>query len=479
MNGSEISARGRLGPSPTSVVAGTGLILLAVIPLVSHTAGVLPVLFPLAATLAAAALFRSSPLAYLALVWWLWILTPELRRLVEFQTGWDPNDPITLAPYLATAVSLVTILRRIRALSGRFLSPFVFVIAGLLFGFLVGVASGALLPSTYGLLNWALPPILAAHVALTWRHREGYRRLILRLSALTSVVIGGYGIIQFFVLPAWDRFWMVNAPLASIGTPFPEKVRVFSTLNSPGTFGAVMVVLILLCVQQRTYLTPIAVVVGTIGLELSLVRSAWLGLVVGVAYLLLARRRGAAQARIVAVVALIVVGVMAVSGPINTIVGNRLQTIGNFSHDQSVNARVSLYQQTGGTILSDPIGKGLGSTGTATKLDSSGSTVAGIDSGFVDIANSLGWLGTGLYLGGAVVLAWRSLRRPPHRSAAVVAAAIAVAGLAELLFGNVLIGPTGVFIWLPLGLAIAYKLAHGQRSPRDEVPSLEPVARIA
>ena len=138
MNQPAMPPTARLGPAPASVVVATGLILLTVIPLVTHTAAVLPLLFPLAATVAAVVLFRSSLPAYLALIWWLWILTPEIRRLVEFQTGWNPNDPLTLAPYLATAVALVTILRRVRWLRSRLLSPFVFVMAGLLLGFLIG-----------------------------------------------------------------------------------------------------------------------------------------------------------------------------------------------------------------------------------------------------------------------------------------------------------------------------------------------------
>ncbi len=40
---------------------------------------------------------------------WLFLLTPELRRLVEFYAGWEPADMLVLAPYAATGVSIVAI----------------------------------------------------------------------------------------------------------------------------------------------------------------------------------------------------------------------------------------------------------------------------------------------------------------------------------------------------------------------------------
>ena len=98
----------------------------------------------------------------------------------------------------------------------------------------------------------------------------------------------------------------------------------------------------------------------------------------------------------------------------------------------------------------------------------------------MDIVYSLGWLGTGLYLGGTMAMAWRSLRKPANRAAAQAATTILLVGLAELFFDNALIGVTGVFLLLPLGLVVAYKLAAlGQGRQRGQEPPVGAVAGIA
>ena len=43
----------------------------------------------LAATLAVGALlYWRRPGLYIGFTWWLWFLTPEVRRLVDYQQGW-------------------------------------------------------------------------------------------------------------------------------------------------------------------------------------------------------------------------------------------------------------------------------------------------------------------------------------------------------------------------------------------------------
>lgn len=60
---------------------------------------------PLAFTVAAI-LFARFPAAYLVHVWWLWFLTPFVRRVVDFHSGWTEFSPIMLAPYVASLLMI-------------------------------------------------------------------------------------------------------------------------------------------------------------------------------------------------------------------------------------------------------------------------------------------------------------------------------------------------------------------------------------
>jgi hypothetical protein len=87
-----------------------------------------------------------------------------------------------------------------------------------------------------------------------------------------------YGVVQFVVMPPWDRIWMIGTDLQSIGRPEPFSVRVFGSMTMPGTFAVVMEVglLLLLSAEVRGRLPTL--VLGFIGLLLSRIRTAWLGL---------------------------------------------------------------------------------------------------------------------------------------------------------------------------------------------------------
>jgi hypothetical protein len=47
---------------------------------------------------------RSAP-AYVGFVLWVWVLSPLVRRLSDFQAGWQDPSVLILTPYLVTAFS--------------------------------------------------------------------------------------------------------------------------------------------------------------------------------------------------------------------------------------------------------------------------------------------------------------------------------------------------------------------------------------
>ena len=62
------------------------------------------------------------------------------------------------------------------------------------------------------------------------------RRILTRTFVTGGLVMGLYGLIQFFYLPEWDVYWLENAGMDSQGLPFPGLIRVFSTMNSLHNF---------------------------------------------------------------------------------------------------------------------------------------------------------------------------------------------------------------------------------------------------
>src|SRR5215212_2641440 len=87
-----------------------GLIALALAGFALHASSWLQILYALAATVVGTLLYWSYPTIYLGFTWWLWFLTPEVRRLVDYHQGYNPESPVMLAPLLVAALSFFTLL---------------------------------------------------------------------------------------------------------------------------------------------------------------------------------------------------------------------------------------------------------------------------------------------------------------------------------------------------------------------------------
>src|SRR5215218_7309863 len=92
----------------------SGLLILVVGGLAIHASGLLELLYPLVALMVGVLLYWRYPALYLGFTWWLWFLTPEVRRLVDYQQGWNPESPVMLAPLLVTALGFLALLRHLQ-----------------------------------------------------------------------------------------------------------------------------------------------------------------------------------------------------------------------------------------------------------------------------------------------------------------------------------------------------------------------------
>ena len=398
---------------------------------------------------------RQSP-AYLEFVLWTWFLGPEVRRVVDYRTGWHDVSPIMLAAPLATLIALGPALLGRRRLHADGARAMVIALAAVVYAALVGALKAGVTPAAAAAVDWLAPVAIGLYVAGAGPDTPVLHAALRRTAVLGSAVLGLYGALQYFVLPAWDAFWMQNAPLSSAGFPHPLQVRVFSTLNAPSPFAITLGVLLLLALTATTRHRWLALTAGFLSFGLSLVRMAWLGFLVAVG--LLFTGRGARRLRIALLVILIpVVLFAAIGGPAAKTVTDRLQSsTRNGASDQSLSARVSFHRHELPIVSRDVVGHGLGSIGTATKLtteDPDPNTLTDFDGGALEVLYVFG-VGVGLALLLSLLVAvHRSWRRTRGSTELPRAAAAALWGLTvQLLFGNSLGGPAGIMFWLLLGM---------------------------
>jgi putative inorganic carbon (HCO3(-)) transporter len=386
-------------------------------------------------------------------------------------------DPLSLLPFVGTGLLALLEMRRARlgTAAGRTLGLAAF-------GFLLGVPHGLVSdPIAFGFGSAAYAAGLSALV-LGWvdAQERGGALSLPRVLAVTAVPIAAYGIVQYFLpLTAWDSNWVETAGLGSIGAPQEDKIRVFSTLNSPGTLAAVLALAILFALPERgrPLLRTAVLSVLTFALALTFVRSIWLSLVVAL-LVYAAAARGRAAGKIVAVVAMFLVLVLVVGGshPTTRAFTERVTSLGDLEGDVSAQERLQFTEELLPTALQQPLGAGIGQAGLALRLEESSdsASLTNTDNGYLALLYQLGPPGFLLVLiamGAGAAAALRSARRPgegrPERCA--VLAALVMLLIAESS-SDALFGITGAVFWYLAGAAFA-----GAAKASPQVP--EPVGR--
>ena len=101
----------------------------------------LNMLFPILTLAIGVQLYYLQPQLYLGYCWWLWFLTPEIRRMADLQGGYTAINPLMLAPLLVSGLTLITAIRRSPMLGSKSLVGFVPVILAMAYGTVVGVVT--------------------------------------------------------------------------------------------------------------------------------------------------------------------------------------------------------------------------------------------------------------------------------------------------------------------------------------------------
>ena len=179
---------------------------------------------------------------------------------------------------------------------------------------------------------------------------------------ILAPALGIYGFLQYVDPPVWDRFWMTYTSIASIGQPEPFMVRVFSTMNAPAGYATFTAVALLLFGFGRARLSLlVAAAPSVLGLMLSMYRTAWIALAIGMLFGLFHRRTVRRAAILLFAVPILGAAVVLFS-PAGDALSERLGSFGAVSDDSSGLERLCEYAELLNTDGGTLIGNGFGST---------------------------------------------------------------------------------------------------------------------
>jgi O-antigen ligase len=296
---------------------------------------------------------------------------------------------------------------------------------------------------------------------------------------MLAPLLAVYAVLQYIgPLPRWDEVWIQSVNFNSTGSPVLGHIRVWSTLNSPGTFAAIagLAVLCYLGAKRFSLFTAAGIAVVVVALGLSFVRAAWVSLAFAVFVLAIAAR-GRGGGRVLGATAAVVgiVLALAASSPTVGAVLNRANTLGSTGGDTSAQTRLSTPQKVIPQAASRPGGFGLGSAGESSRLSaSSNDALRATDNGYLALIYQLGLGGFVLVLG-ALIYSTRSavrgaFRRRPDPASALRLALIGFLFI-NMFFGDMLYGITGVIFWYVLGSAIASEELRTRPTGRRWAPA--------
>jgi hypothetical protein len=448
------SRANRIPIPPTWFLVGACSMLLCTL-FIAHFAQPFRIAVPGCSLVIAFALYRKNTPAYCSFTLCTCFFTAVVRRLVDWHFGYADQNLILLTPILVTSISGFGLLNGGRSL--RQITPFLLCIAGVTYGFVIGLMRHPSADVVYGFFNWVAPVLFGLFVYLSWPQFLEQRRAIEHAFLVGITLMGVYGIYQYCAPLPWDIYWWQSLPTGtpeSFGRPVKFGLRVWSTLNAPAPFAGVMCVGLLLTFVSASRVKWVCFLVALGAFLLSLSRTEWAAFALGLAFILY---RGSRATLIKTLAGFVLIGVVSVpflsSGPAEKVLSARINSFKHLGQDDSFQTRSAMYERLLGDIAQEPFGRGVSNVSTYDGY--------AIDSGVLRSLLNLGVLGAAFYFFGLLQIVLRLL--PKHIIVdpfPAACGAVLISALAKMMFVSPFENGPGVMVWLCIGLGLAAKQYH-------------------
>jgi O-antigen ligase len=450
-----------------AAVAGGYALLLGLMVLLSHAPSLGKVLYLAAAIGGAAVTRRVSPWVYLTCMYWFWLGSGLVRRLLEWHAGFNTQAPVLLAPLLMAAPLFWDLLTTRGFLQRRGVRVPLILLGCLGYALFVSFAQGEILAGLLASTDW-LFPLLFLFLFLIHAPRiaeaEAHLAVFLPMALLP---VAAYGVEQWAHMPDWDGQWFVDSGFGTVAYPLTPGNRAFSTLNNAGFLAAWCGVGIILLTYFRSVLGVVAAACAVLALALAQVRSVYFSTLLGLLASGLLGRGGIGRLAVAGVLSAVVLYAGAeLADPVATEqIVSRFTTVQNLNSDESAQVRLQILEAVPGLIAANPFGMGIGAQGRGRAATAGAVDTANIDNGFLAILLAMGWVAGPLYIAGLFWLAFKVLASAwTTRSAlqgTLSAAALCPLGMLPFIYVN---GFAGVLLWSCLGYALALDQGAGRQA---------------
>lgn len=397
--------------------------------------------------------WRKSAVAHVQSAILLFAFAPFVRRLVDVSAGFDASGIMLSGPLLFIMTPLPNLLGGPSVKERPALIwplPPLIILACILYGAALSMFQNDWFNAANGGMKWAAPVLYG----MALQQRADVSGTLVHAMARVFLVVlpltGLYGIWQYVDPQRWDQFWMVNASITSAGYPLPYLVRVFSTMNGPASYATFMATGLLLVGFLRPGWQAVAAMLpAALGLLLSLYRTSWITLAVGVLFCMAFQpTRNRALLTTIAILGVAVAAV--VFTPFGDIITSRFETLGSISQDSSGGERLEEFI----TLWNAPDSTLMGAGFTITDVGVAGAMP-------IDGQIIASWVTMGIPVGLVCLSAyvWISLRaisaawRMPTREGVVLGSLAFSALLIQMPLTGVASGEVSALFWMLIAMA--------------------------
>lgn len=397
--------------------------------------------------------WRRSAEAHVQAAVLLFAFTPFVRRLVDLTAGFDQSSIMLIGPLLFILTplpSLWTLLSITDRPRNPWLVPPVIVLCCIVYGAALSMFQNDWFNAANGVLKWAAPVLYAIALQQRADTTGALVNAVARVFLVVLPLTGLYGVWQYVDPQRWDQFWMNYASITSAGYPFPYMVRVFSTMNGPASYATFTATgLLLVGFLRPGWQSLLAMAPAALGLLLSLYRTGWITLALGVLFCTFfqsTRKRALSTGLAIGGAAFAAI----LFTPFGDVITSRLESLGGGSEDGSGGERLEEFITLWNMPDSMVVGSGFTVTdvGVAGAMPIDGQIIAswvtmGIPVGLLCLAAYI-WAGSW-----ATTAAWRM----PTREGVVLGALAFSAILIQMPLTSVSSGEVSALFWMLVAMA--------------------------